>query len=175
MSPIVRLADAVGELVDDQAILIRERRRHALAFDARDLEAERHDQRRVDGGRGQRLQPGDQLFGDAAAPDGSLSTGSRDLVGRERSAGHGRHAARPRRAARRDRGLRRGHAAPAPERRRGIAVRRRPWIRTAPARRWREGVVVIVVAHSLRYSRSRLVCDRLTGISVPFASLIFRM
>lgn len=29
--------------------------------------------------------------------------------------------------------------------------------------------------YSLRYSRSRLVCDRLTGISVAFASLIFRM
>ena len=58
----LRLADAVGELVDDQAILIGERRRHALAFDAGDLEAERDDQRGVDRGRGQRLQPGDELL-----------------------------------------------------------------------------------------------------------------
>ena len=61
----LRLADPVGQLVDDQPILIRERRRHALAFDARDLEAERDDERRVDGSRGQRLEPGHQLFDDA--------------------------------------------------------------------------------------------------------------
>ena len=69
MSPTLRLADPIRQLVDDQAILIRERRRHALAFDARDLEAERHDQRGVDRGRGQRLQPGDHFFDDAIHAD----------------------------------------------------------------------------------------------------------
>ena len=59
MSPRRGVADAVGELVDDQPVLIGERRRHALAFDARHLEAERDDERGVDGGRGQRLEPGD--------------------------------------------------------------------------------------------------------------------
>ena len=73
MSPTCGVADAVGELVDDQPILIRERRRHALAFDARDLEAERDDQRGVDRGRGQRLQPGEQLFADAAGDRGPLA------------------------------------------------------------------------------------------------------
>ena len=29
--------------------------------------------------------------------------------------------------------------------------------------------------YSLKYSRSRLVCERLTGISLPLASFIFRM
>ena len=66
MSPTCGCADAVGELVDDQPILIGERRRHALAFDAGHLEAERDDQRGVDRRRGQRLQPGEQLFADAA-------------------------------------------------------------------------------------------------------------
>ena len=37
------------------------------------------------------------------------------------------------------------------------------------ARRVRRG------RQSFRYSRSRFVCDRLTGISVPFASFILRM
>ena len=41
-----------------------ERRRHALALDARDLESERDDERGVDGGRDQRLEPGDQFFAD---------------------------------------------------------------------------------------------------------------
>jgi hypothetical protein len=46
----LRIADPVGELVDDEAILILQRRRHAHALDAGHLEAERDDQRRVDGG-----------------------------------------------------------------------------------------------------------------------------
>jgi hypothetical protein len=41
--------------------LIGQRRRHALAFDARDLCDERDDQRRVDGGRDERLRPDDEL------------------------------------------------------------------------------------------------------------------
>ena len=66
MSPTCGRADAVRQLVDDQPILIGERRRHALAFDAGHLEAERDDQRGVDRRRGQRLEPGEQLFADPA-------------------------------------------------------------------------------------------------------------
>ncbi len=58
----LRVVQPVGELVDDQPVLILERRDHALALDARDLEAERDDERRVDGGRHQRLEPGDELL-----------------------------------------------------------------------------------------------------------------
>ena len=36
------------------------------------------------------------------------------------------------------------------------------------------GVLRAVGAHSCRYSRSRRVCVRLTGISVAFGSFIFR-
>ena len=50
------------QLVDDQPILILERRRHALAFDARHLEPERDDEDGVDGRRDERLDPGDELF-----------------------------------------------------------------------------------------------------------------
>ena len=64
----MRLADAVGELVDDQTILILQRRRHALAFDARDLEAEGHDQRGVHRSRRQRLEPRNDLFARRARP-----------------------------------------------------------------------------------------------------------
>ena len=59
---VMRLADAVRQLVDDEAVLVLERRRHALAFDSRDLEAERDDEDRVDRGRHERLHPGDELF-----------------------------------------------------------------------------------------------------------------
>src|SRR5262245_19051942 len=38
-----RLADAIGEFIDDQPILILERRRHAEPLDAGDLESERDD------------------------------------------------------------------------------------------------------------------------------------
>ena len=64
----VRVAEPIGQLVDDQAVLVLQRRRHALALDARDLEAERDDQRGVDGGRGERLEPGDQLFAETVQP-----------------------------------------------------------------------------------------------------------
>ena len=67
MSPMCGGSDPVGELVDDQAILVLERGRHALAFDPRNLEAEGHDQCRVDRGGGERLQPGDEFVGHAAA------------------------------------------------------------------------------------------------------------
>ena len=43
------------------------------------------------------------------------------------------------------------------------------WIRRLQAERRVETV------YSFRYSRSRFVCDRLTGISVPFTSFIRRM
>src|SRR6185436_8257876 len=45
-----RLADFVDELVDDQAIVIFERRRHAQAIDPRDLKTERDNQGGVDRG-----------------------------------------------------------------------------------------------------------------------------
>ena len=57
-----RLAELVDQLVDDQAIVILERRRHAQAVDARHLEAERDDERGVDGRRDQRLHAGDDFL-----------------------------------------------------------------------------------------------------------------
>ena len=56
-------ADADSRPVElaDEAILIGERRRHALAFHARDLESEGDDQRGVDRGGEERLEPGDEL------------------------------------------------------------------------------------------------------------------
>ena len=67
------------QLVDDQPILILERRRHALALDARHLEAERDDEDGVDGRRHQRLHPGDELFLDLRQADARSS--SRRSVG----------------------------------------------------------------------------------------------
>jgi ferritin len=57
-----RVAQSIDELVDDQPVLVFERGRHALAFDTRHLEAERHDERRVNGSGRQRLEPGEDLF-----------------------------------------------------------------------------------------------------------------
>ena len=71
-----RLAELVDELVDDQPIVILERRRHAQAVDARDLEAERDDQRGVE-----RPQKG--------------ASGSRPLLHARRDARCSRGAARP--------------------------------------------------------------------------------
>jgi hypothetical protein len=90
----LRVIEAVGELVDDQAILVGQRGRHALPLDAGDLEAERHDERRVDGGRGQRLQPGDELLGDARQPQrGGIRPDARAwaAIGRGGAARHRRH------------------------------------------------------------------------------------
>src|SRR5205085_7378572 len=56
------LEDAVDRFVDDQPILILERRGHAQTFDASDLDAERHDQHRIDRGRDKRLHPRPQFF-----------------------------------------------------------------------------------------------------------------
>ena len=61
MSPRRGAPTAIGELVDDEAVLIGERGRHALAFDTRHLETERDDQCRVHGGGEQGLEPRDQL------------------------------------------------------------------------------------------------------------------
>ncbi len=49
--------------------------------------------------------------------------------------------------------------------------------RVAPAAAGRAayGSYWSLMRQSFKYSRSRLVCERLTGISVPFASRIFRM
>jgi hypothetical protein len=58
----LRIRKAVGELVDDQAILIGQGRRHALPFDARDLESKRDDQSGVDGGGGERFDPRHKLI-----------------------------------------------------------------------------------------------------------------
>ena len=65
MSPGPRIAELVDELVDDQPIVIFERRRHAQAVDARDLEAERDDQRGVDRRGEQRLHAGGNFAADA--------------------------------------------------------------------------------------------------------------
>ena len=172
MSPTLRVADAVGELVDDQAILVLQRRRHAHALDARDLEAERDDQRGVDGGRRERLQPGDELLAETVQPD-------RRAVERE--------ARRPRRRAPGQPVG--GRTAPAAAARiasggppsgegdgRRLGVSREA---VGGSERLRRGsgkrIVVVAVAHNFKYSRSRRVCERLTGISVPLPSFIFRM
>ena len=80
MSPRAGRRDAVDQLVDDQPVLVLERRRHAHALDARHLEAERHDQDRVDGRRGDRLDPGPDLLLDARERDGARGL----PVGRDR-------------------------------------------------------------------------------------------
>jgi hypothetical protein len=69
MTMAPRLTDAIYELVHDQPILVFERRRHALAFHARDLEAEGDDEHRVDGRRYQRLEPRHELVPDLREPD----------------------------------------------------------------------------------------------------------
>src|SRR5215510_3886938 len=63
-----RIANLVDELVDDQAVVIFERRRHAEAVDAGHLEAERDDQRRVDRGGHQSFHARDD-FAPGANPD----------------------------------------------------------------------------------------------------------
>ena len=108
------LADAIDELVHDEPVLVFERRRHALALDARDLDAERDDEDGVDGGRGQRLHPGQQFFLDLR------QLRARALRGHLLQLGVGR-------------------------------------------------------GQSFKYSLSRRVCVRLTGISVAFSSFILRM
>ena len=111
-----------------------QRRRHALAFDAGDLDAERHDQRGVHGGRHQGPAPGEQFVADD-------HEAARDLVG-------------------------------------DIASQSPP---LDSARRFdgrsprRHGATGVDADQSFRYSRSRFVCDRLTGISVPLLSFIRRM
>ena len=108
--------------------MIGERGRHALAFHTRNLETERDDQRRVDRGREESLEPRDELV----LPHAEAL---RERIGRrifdlEVECGNG--------------GL---------------------WIDPGFDR----------YDYSFRYSRSRLVCVRLTGISVPFASFIRRI
>ena len=78
-----RIAELVDQLVDDQPIVILERRRHAQAVDARDLKAERDDERGVDGGREQRLDAAHEVL-PAAAP----------AAHQRLSRGCGRHGAR---------------------------------------------------------------------------------
>src|SRR6185436_6157222 len=59
---VPRIADAIDGVIDDQAILVFERRRHAQAFHARDLEAEGDDQDGVHRRGDQRLDPRHDLF-----------------------------------------------------------------------------------------------------------------
>ena len=74
---VMRLADAIGQLVHDQPVLILERGRHAHAFDARDLEPEGDDQRGIDRGRCQRLEPRDELVAYQPEPLCRLGSGRR--------------------------------------------------------------------------------------------------
>ncbi len=69
-------AEPVNQLVDDQPVLVLEGRRHALSFDPRHLEPERHDERGVDRGRCQGADPGQQLFTDHG-PAGGAGCGGR--------------------------------------------------------------------------------------------------
>ena len=62
------IAEPIRELVDDQPILILQRRRHAHAFHTRDLKAECNDERRVNGRGRQRFQPCDKFFAEAIEP-----------------------------------------------------------------------------------------------------------
>ena len=89
-----RLADPVDQLVDDQPILILQRRRHALALDARDLKTERHDEHRVDGRRDQRLDPGDQLLL-APAPTGARAGEARSAIAATESRDRARRGCDP--------------------------------------------------------------------------------
>jgi hypothetical protein len=134
-----------------------------VPFDAGHLADEGDDERGVDGGGGQRLEPRQHLF---AEP---LPRGRTDWLGRARR--HGRRPVRGKAVGRRQderwafdgKGV--GEHA-----RRAFAERHRRQLEWSIRRLGRGRA-----AHSRRYSRSRFVCDRLTGISVDFASLIFRM
>ena len=155
-----RIREPVRQLVDDEPVLVLERRRHALALDARNLEAERDDERRVDGSRGERLEPREQALAETREP----------LRPRVERQADGRRVDRP------GAHLRRRSFGDGGERLRAGSGQ---LVRVAREReprglRWRVGVVRSR-AHSFRYSRSRLVCARLTGISVAFASFILRM
>ena len=70
-----RVGQPVGQFVDDQPVLVGQRRRHALALDARDLEAEGHDERGVDRRREQRLHPGEHLVAHVCQRDGRTVRG----------------------------------------------------------------------------------------------------
>src|SRR5712691_1243744 len=136
-----RRAHPVHELVDDQPVLVFERRRHAQALDACHLEAEGDDQRRVDGGGEQRLEPRDQLI----APDVDLLHHPRAAVVELEP--HVGLDSRFDALLRASRCVERGYPGHRVDRRRDVqAVRRRE------------------LGYSFRYSRSRLVWDRLTGI-----------
>ncbi len=76
-----RVADAVDQLVDDQPVLILQRRRHAEPLDTGDLESERHDENGVDRRREQRLDPGHQFLFDLREPAGGGRCGH-DLAAR---------------------------------------------------------------------------------------------
>ena len=158
-----RLADAVDELVDDQPILILERRRHALAFDARDLEPERDDEDGVDRRRHERLHPRHQLFLDLREADAGLVRRAGDGVRTLARAGDG--ARREGRS-----GSIAGRASAAP---RSTCARQ---LDRAPAEPSVRRILALARrVYSFRYSRSRRVCVRLTGISVAFSSFIRRM
>src|SRR4051812_22547527 len=85
------LAELVHQLVDDQPVVILERRRHAQAVHPRHLKPERHDQRRIHGGGHQRLQSRHDL---AAHPLPRAERIGHD--GRRRSRNGLRHAFRKR-------------------------------------------------------------------------------
>ena len=58
-------AELVHQLVDDQPVVVLERRRHAQAVDARHLDSKRDDQRGVNRSGQQRLDAGDDLVSHA--------------------------------------------------------------------------------------------------------------
>src|SRR4029453_1994379 len=135
------LANAIHELVHDQAILILEGWGHALPFDTRDLNAERHDQDGVHGCRDEGLHPGDELFFQLSQTERGRRGAKNIRVGCGRK--------------RRRLVWRRVQA------RAGLDVGRRRPLRSR--------------RYIFRYSRSRRVCVRLTGISVALSSVILRM
>jgi hypothetical protein len=156
-----RFADPVDQLVDDEPVLVFECRRHALTFDTSNLKTERHDEDGIDGRRRQGLEPCDELFLYLCEPEpGRWLNGDGSAIELIGQAGVGGRTCGV--------GVVGLHG--------GCGRRKRRRVIT------RGGIILMLawdalgraIAYSFRYSRSRRVCVRLTGISVTFASFILR-
>ena len=149
----VRLADAIRQLVHNQAVLIGQGGRHAQTLYPGDLEAEGHDERRVDRRGRERLQPGDNFLDDPAHAKGRRLGRDSDIrrYARESARHQGERLGRHHRLRRgEDLGSRRDRF------RDGVALLQDGWGR-------RRVGVVVRLAHSVRASNTRGAAWSVTG------------